>query len=365
MKNIITILFLLLCTNLLAQVLKPGEVWLDTDDVPINAHGGGVLYHKGTYYWYGTYMHEETSAALKGVSVYSSKDLYRWENKKIALSVEPEGSGHKIESGCLIERPKVIYNEQTGKFVMWFHLELKGRGYSAAEYGVAISDNPTGPFQFLHAGRAYSGIWPVNMIQQEREGVLGMKEPTRRTPEFMPAVVNGWFMFRDLGTGQMVRDMTLFVDEDNKGYHIFSSEENQTLHIAELSDDYCGYTGRYVRILPGKANEAPAIFKRNGKYWLITSGCTGWAANPARLAVSESIWGSWSELPNPCIGDRANKTFESQSTFILPVIGKKDTWIFMADRWNDKNLMDSRYIWLPIKFENEKPVLQWYDTWKY
>ncbi len=29
----------------------PGEVWKDTDGNPINAHGGGLLYHEGTYYW--------------------------------------------------------------------------------------------------------------------------------------------------------------------------------------------------------------------------------------------------------------------------------------------------------------------------
>ena len=33
----------------------PGEVWKDTDGNPINAHGGGLLYHDGTYYWYGEY----------------------------------------------------------------------------------------------------------------------------------------------------------------------------------------------------------------------------------------------------------------------------------------------------------------------
>ena len=27
----------------------PGEVWKDTDGNPINAHGGGLLYHDGTY----------------------------------------------------------------------------------------------------------------------------------------------------------------------------------------------------------------------------------------------------------------------------------------------------------------------------
>ena len=32
---------------------KPGEIWTDTSGVPINAHGGGILYHDKVYYWYG------------------------------------------------------------------------------------------------------------------------------------------------------------------------------------------------------------------------------------------------------------------------------------------------------------------------
>lgn len=48
----------------------------------------------------------------------------------------------------------------------------------------------------------------------------------------------------------MSRDMTLFVDDDGKAYHIYSSEENLTLHIAELTDDYLGHSGRYIRIFP-------------------------------------------------------------------------------------------------------------------
>ena len=38
----------------------PGKEWKDTDGNPINAHGGGVLYHDGTYYWYGEYKGEHT-----------------------------------------------------------------------------------------------------------------------------------------------------------------------------------------------------------------------------------------------------------------------------------------------------------------
>ena len=56
-----------------------------------------------------------------------------------------------VTAGCVIERPKVIYNNKTDKFVLWFHLELKGQGYSAAQTGVAVADKPTGPYSFLKA----------------------------------------------------------------------------------------------------------------------------------------------------------------------------------------------------------------------
>ena len=87
------------------------------------------------------------------------------------------------------------------------------------------------------------------------------------------AIAKGLYFKRDFEGGQMSRDMTLFVDDDGKAYHIYSAEENLTLNIAELSDDYQSHSGRYVRVAPAGHNEAPAVFKRNGTYWMITSGC--------------------------------------------------------------------------------------------
>ena len=92
----------------------------------------------------------------------------------------------------------------------------------------------------------------------------------------------GLFVHRDLEGGQMSRDMTLYVDDDGKAYHIYSSEENLTLQIAELTDDYLGHSGRYIRIFPAGHNEAPTIFKHEGTYWMICSGCTG--GRPTRRA---------------------------------------------------------------------------------
>jgi len=74
--------------------------------------------------------------------------------------------------------------------------------------------------------------------------------------------------------------------------------------------------------------------------------------------------GNWEYIENPCIGDDNELTFHSQSTSILPVEGKKDAFIFMADRWTPDNAIDGRYIWLPIQFkENGIPYLEWMDEW--
>ena len=161
----------------------------------------------------------------------------------------------------------------------------------------------------------------------------------------------------------MSRDMTLYVDEDGKAYHIYSSEENLTLQIAELSDDYLSHTGNYVRVATAGHNEAPAIFKKDGTYWMITSGCTGWAPNEARMFSSSSIFGPWSQHPNPCVGPKSELTFGGQSTYILKVGGKKDAFIFMADIWRPEHPSDARYIWLPVQFKEGIPYVEWMDNW--
>ncbi len=340
---------------------QPGELWLDNNGEHINAHGGGILFHQGKYYWFGEHRANKSFSTQAGVHCYSSTDLYNWTDEGIALQVEDD-SESPIQKGCIIERPKVIYNESTKQFVMYFHLELKDRGYEAAQTGVAVSNSITGPFQFIKSGRVNKGKWPLNMTKEQ----INSPQPKGLnwwTPDWYKAIDQGMFVHRDIEGGHMSRDMTLFVDDDGVAYHIYSSEDNLTLHIAELSDDYLDYTGRYTRVAPAGHNEAPAILKRNGKYVMITSGCTGWDPNEARLLIADEILGDWKQHPNPAKGEGAKLTFHSQSTYILPINGKEDAFIFMADRWKPSNLQDSRYIWLPIFFEQEMPVIKWFDNW--
>ena len=342
-----------------------GKVWRDTEGNVINAHGGGVLYHEGKYYWFGEHRPDSGFVTEKGINCYSSTDLLNWNYEGVVLPIS-EAKGSDIEKGCIMERPKVIYNKQTGKFVMWFHLELKGRGYGPARAAVAVSDSPTGPYCFIRSARVNSSIYPLNMTKKEKRIKWNLSEYEKWwTPEWYDAVEKGMFVKRDLEGGQMSRDMTLFVDDDGKAYHIYSSEDNLTLQIAELSDDYLSHTGKYIRIFPGGHNEAPAIFKKDGIYWMITSGCTGWEPNKARLLTATSILGEWKQLPNPCVGENADKTFGGQSTYVLPLQGTEKQFIFMADSWRPESLADSRYIWLPVRFDEKGiPFIEWVDRWK-
>ena len=108
----------------------PDQPWPDTGGNLINAHGGGVLFHEETYYWFGEHKGEGDTAEV-GVHVYSSTDLYNWTDRGIALAVSDDPDS-EIVRGCIIERPKVFYCRTTGQFVMWFHLGLKGRGRTSA-----------------------------------------------------------------------------------------------------------------------------------------------------------------------------------------------------------------------------------------
>lgn len=340
-----------------------GDVWTDTEGQQINAHGGGILYHDGLYYWYGENRPQKGFATEAGVNVYSSPDLVTWTPLGLALSVSEE-PGSDIEKGCIIERPKVVYNEKTGKFVMWFHLELKGRGYEAARAAVAVSDTPEGPFTFIGSGRVNPGVYPENMPEDVRTSGVNIDSLEWWTEEWHAAVDSGAIALRDLEGGQMARDQTVFVDDDGKAYHIFAAEENLTLNITELDSTYTGHTGRYIRVNPAGHNEAPAIFKHDGRYWMLTSGCTGWAPNEARLLTATDIMGPWERLPNPCRGADAELTFKGQSTYILPVEGRDGMYIAMFDRWNPENLFDSRYVWLPIEFDADgTPIINWQERW--
>ena len=341
----------------------PGAIWPDANGVHINAHGGGILYHEGVYHWFGEHKIEGRAGnkAMVGVHCYASHDLYNWEDMGIALPVSDDAESD-ITRRCVLERPKVIYNAATGKFVMWFHLELKGQGYKAARSGVAVSDCVTGPYAFLGSFRPNAGVWPDNTTPDEKVVPAGAVEGEfSGGPRDVVDRLN--ILGRDFAGGQMARDMTLFVDDDGKAYHLYASEENSTLQISLLTENYLAPVGQYVHVFRKRYMEAPAICKREGTYYFIGSDCTGWAPNAARSAVADSVWGPWTELGNPCVGEGSEITFGGQSTYILPVAGKDDAYIAMFDLWRPENAIDGRYLWLPMRFKDGRFELQNVAEW--
>jgi hypothetical protein len=300
---------------------SPGEIWRDTDGHHIQAHGGGILVDGNVYYWYGE---DRTPGIRSAVACYSSTNLLDWKREGVVLwqTNLPVVNGKRT----FVERPKVIFNPRTKKYVMWMHLEQAG--YLFARAGIAVSDSPTGQFTFVKAIR-----------------------PVANTDDFAAKHSDSTLEKESGGT---FRDMNLFVDDDGQAYVFYSSEDNWTMYVVRLNKDFTGpqmpaIAGEtWARILVRQMREGPAPFKWNGRYCLITSACTGWAPNAANYSTAENILGPWQTFGNPCVGTNADTTFGSQSTFVLPVPGHPDNFIFMADRWNPKNLPDSRYVWLPF-----------------
>lgn len=97
------------CSNEPLQPIRSGEIWPDNNGEHINAHGGGVMYHDGTYYWFGENKCDTTSSAMVGVMCYSSRNLTDWKNEGVALSVVDNDSSD-IARGCIIRKSKFPQN---------------------------------------------------------------------------------------------------------------------------------------------------------------------------------------------------------------------------------------------------------------
>ena len=299
--------------------IVPAAAWRDTKGDLIQAHGGGIMEHNGTYYWYGEDRSDGYVAI--GVSAYKSRDLVNWEPMGVVL---PKSAyDEKWGKNNINERPKVLYNPRSKKFVMWFHYDRSG--YSDSRAGVAIADKPEGPF-------TYQG-------------------------EFRPIESSTY------------RDQTIFADDDGKAYSVYSGEDNGTMHVVRLNDAWTASEMPMVEGVTWSRNlikqwrEAPAVWKFNGKYYVVTSGTSGWNPNPARYAVADKMLGPWKDMGDPFVGSGRAITFGSQSTHVLPLGGNR--FVYMGDRWNPDNLKDSRYVWLPFEMKPDGNFrIVWRDSWK-
>jgi hypothetical protein len=299
-----------------------GTVWKDVAGNQINAHGGGVLQAGNTFYWYGENRTRQGDSI--GINCYASTNLADWTFQNQVLS---QGTPGLAESR--FERPRVIYNEAARKYVLWAHRENL-RNYADAQAVVAQCDRPDGNFALVKLFRPF-----------DRTDIRDHGQP-----------------------GFMSRDCALFKDDDGTAWFISAANENADLMCYKLSPDYLDMVEHFA-VLPGARREAPALFKHDGKYYLITSASTGWNANYNTLQEAAQITGPYGPQQG-LISRVGDSTFNSQSTYVLPVTGSQGTTlVFMADRWKVWNLPNSRYLWLPLRFDHGQfQPMAWGDHWQ-
>ncbi|MBQ8583312.1 MAG: family 43 glycosylhydrolase [Clostridia bacterium] len=301
--------------------MKNGQIWYDVDGNDIQAHGGCIIKFGNLYYWYGEHKGGPNVPNSKvervdviGVSCYTSQDLVNWKYEGLALEADKSDPESPLHPSKVLERPKVLYNEKTGKYVMWFHSDRAD--YQFARAGVAISDNPKGPFVFLR--------------------------------DFTP-------------NKQDSRDMTVYKDKDGVAYLFHSANRNKTMNVARLTEDYTNVDGLFVSVLPDQEREAPALFFYDGMYYMISSGCTSWNPNAALYAECPHLMGKWKLIDNPLEGKDARITFYGQSAYIFEAEG---AFYLMLDHWKPDSLRYSGYSILPIKVNPDKTLtVPWQEEW--
>jgi hypothetical protein len=291
--------------------IKNGGYWLDTAGNRIEAHGAGLIYTDNAWYWIGEDK-SANSGGFKAVNCYRSTDLSHWEFRHPIITRQT--SADLAAADRIIERPKVIYNDTTHKYVMWLHWE--GMNYGTAEAGVFTSDSVDGDYTQVRHLRP---------------------------------------------NDNMSRDDTLFKDDDGKAYFLSAANNNADSALYELSADYTNITRQIATLWAGSYREAPAIMKADGTYFIINSAATNWDPNQQKYATASAMNGPWSSLSN--LGDAQG--FDTQTAFIIPVKGTKTTtYIYAGDRWQDPDLKSSKYIWLPIKLNGKKLTMDNHDSWQ-
>jgi len=298
-KKIVCVLFLINTTILLAQLpgkmdaIYSGTPWFDQNGNVVSAHGANIVKDKDKFYLFGE-AHSDTSNAFTGFNCYSTKDLYNWKFERIALPVQKSG---KLGPNRVGERCKVMKCPKTGEYLMFMHADTLT--YKDQFVGYATSKKITGPYQF-------------------KGPLLFSGKPIKK-----------W----DMGT---------FQDTDGSGYILIHGGE-----IYKLSDDYKSVV---EQVNPNMTSgfEAPTMLKKDGIYYLIGSNLSSWERNDNYYYTSNSIKGPW--ISRGLLAPEGSLTWNSQTTFVLPIEGTKETtYLFMGDRWSfPKQASSATYVWQPL-----------------
>lgn len=275
------------------NAIYSGVPWFDDKGKVVSAHGANIVKDKGRYYLFGE-AHTDTSNAFAGFTCYSSTDLYNWKFESVALPVQDTG---KLGPDRVGERVKVMKCPTTGEYVMYMHADTLG--YTDPFVGYATSQTITGPYTFR-------GPLPFH------------GKPIRK-----------W----DMGT---------FQDKDGSGYVLLHGGD-----IYKLNDDFKSIREQVNKAME-RGFESPAIFRKDSLYYFLGSDLTSWEKNDNYYFTAGSLKGPWTR--RGFFAPEGTLTWNSQTTFVLPIQGSKDTtYLFMGDRWSfPKQTSAATYVWQPL-----------------
>lgn len=293
------ILFLIISHTSVAQnaagydAIYSGIPWYDAAGKVVSAHAANIIKDNGRYYLFGE-AHTDTSNAFAGFNCYSSPDLYNWKFESVAFPVQ---TGGRLGANRVGERVKVMKSPKTGEYVMFMHTDTLG--YKDPCIGYATARNATGPYVF-------------------RGPLLFNGNPIKK-----------W----DMGT---------FQDKDGAGYLLVHGGQ-----IFKLNDDYKSITEQVLKDMSPEC-ESPAIFRKGNVYYFLASHRTSWERNDNFYYTANTLKGPWTN--RGIFTPQGTLTWNSQTTYVLPIEGTRDTtYMFMGDRWSfPLQNSSATYVWQPL-----------------
>lgn len=277
----------------LSGALATGIAFVDTEGQRVNAHGGGIIEAGGTYYLHGErFLSTTTDNNFYGFSMYSSKDLATWKNEGIILPQQPSGELGPKRKG---ERPHIIRCPTTGEYVLYAH---------------AASED----------------------YQTDKE-VVYATSPT----------VNGQYAYKGplkSASGQLAVHSDISAYADEAGAYVLA-EGGRVYALAPDCHSWTAVKSFSAVNGPSGGVESPTVFKADKTYYWVGSYKTGWRANNNFYSTAPSVLGPWTyqgyiaPVKDPSNSTSDERTWLSQSTWVLPVVGCEGTvYVYMGDHWD-------------------------------
>lgn len=342
--------------------IKPGADWFDDMGKPIHAHGASMFYENDTFYWYGENKeksHPGSGIWHWGVRCYSSKDLYNWHDEGLIIPPDLENENSSLHPSSYMDRPHIIYNMSTKKYVCW--IKNSGKDEGKHYFTILTANELLGPY----------------VIEKQK---------------YCP-------------NHTVIGDFDLAVDETTGKAYLYAETDVCRMTSYTLTGDYLDVEKEDYRHFENRYREGITHFSRNEVHYVLTSGRTGYIPNPSEIAKADTWHGPYEIMGNPFVDDVDEASFNSQVSCIFKHPKVEDLYILMADRWvpdfkvtkgisakiwgiivslfkkepvskdelkwfealpmlETADTTKSRYVWLPIRFDGEQVCIDWLDEWK-